>query len=107
MGPFTAIAGVLLLSFAGAGATAQTSSDDSDTVYSGTVETLSNEKLIVSREILGNPAEYMTFVLNPQTKVEGKLTEGVRVTVKFRTTDDGPVAETIIVREAPKNKKKL
>ena len=80
--------------------------DDPETIYSGTVETLTAEKLTVSREVLGNPPEYMSFVLTPQTKVEGKLQEGVRVTVKFRPSDDGPVAETVIVREAPRPKKK-
>jgi hypothetical protein len=80
--------------------------DDSDTIYSGTVETLTAEKLTVSREILGNPPEYMSFILTPQTKVEGKLQEGVRVTVKFRPSDDGPIAETVIVREQARPRKK-
>ena len=111
MGATWAIAAALFLipgwlyqqpSVSGSGQT----SDDTETIYSGTVETLTAEKLTVAREIMGKPPEYMSFVLSPETKIEGKLQEGVRVTVKFRPSDDGPIAETIIVREPPPKAKK-
>jgi len=80
--------------------------EEDDTFFSGTVEEVTPESLVVTREILGKPAESRTFAIKAQTKVEGKLAEGCRVTVKFRQNDDGLVAETIIVRDLPKPKKK-
>ena len=80
--------------------------DDDDTFFSGSVDEVTPESLTVTREVLGNPAEHRTFTINALTKVEGKLAEGVRVTVKFRNSDDGLVAEKIIVREPLKTKKK-
>jgi hypothetical protein len=80
--------------------------DEDDTFFSGTVEEVTPESIAVSREILGKPAERRTFAISVHTKVEGKLAEGVRVTVKFRQIDDGLMAETIIVRDPSKIKKK-
>jgi hypothetical protein len=80
--------------------------DDDDTFFSGNVDEVTPESVIVSREVLGKPAERRTFAINRQTKVEGKLSEGCRVTVKFRVVDDGLIAETIIVRDTSKTKKK-
>ena len=80
--------------------------EDDDTFFSGTVDELAADSVVVSREVLGNPPEHRTFAITAQTKVEGKLAEGARVTVKFRSIDDGFLAETIIVREPLKPKKK-
>jgi hypothetical protein len=91
---------------AGAFAQQQQQQDEDDTFFSGTLDEVTSESILVTREVLGNPAEHKTFALTAQTRVEGKLAEGARVTVKFRVTDDGAVAETIIVRDLSKLKKK-
>lgn len=80
--------------------------EEDDTFFSGTVDEFTHESVVVTREVLGNPPEHRTFVITSQTKMEGKLAEGVRVTVKFRVTDDGFTADAIIVRELLKPKKK-
>ena len=77
-----------------------------DAFFSGTLDEFSDDSLTVTREVLGNPPERRAFRITSQTKLEGKLAEGVRVTVKFRAAEDTFVAETIIVRDAFKPKKK-
>ena len=80
--------------------------EEGDTFFSGTVDEVSGESTTVTREVPGSPPEHRTFAINAQTKIEGKLVEGARVTVKFRPADEGMIAETIIVREPAKTKKK-
>ena len=79
--------------------------DEDEAFFSGNADEVTAESITVTREILGNPPERRTFSINAQTKVEGTLIEGARVTVKFHSTDNGLVAETIIVREPLKKKK--
>ncbi|MBV8818073.1 MAG: hypothetical protein JO022_06925 [Acidobacteriaceae bacterium] len=71
--------------------------------FSGPIVELTAEKVTVSRSILGKPAEKRTFLIKPETKIEGKLKVKMKVTVGFVTTDDGDVARLIVVR--PANKK--
>jgi carbonic anhydrase/acetyltransferase-like protein (isoleucine patch superfamily) len=59
----------------------------------------------VSRSILGKPAETRTFLIKPDTRVEGKLRARARVTVGFVTTDEGDVARLIVVRATQSKKK--
>ena len=80
--------------------------EDDDTFFSGTLDEVTPESIAVKRDVPGSPPERRTFTINAQTKVEGKLAEGARVTVKFRIVDEGSLAETIIVRDPPKGKKK-
>ena len=80
--------------------------DQDDTFFSGTLDEFTHESATVTREVLGNAPERRTFVITAQTKIEGKLADGARVTVKFRQADDTMIAETIIVREPLKPKKK-
>lgn len=87
-------------------ASAAFAQDEDDTFFSGTLDEFTHESATVTREVLGNAPERRTFVINAQTKIEGKLTDGARVTVKFRQADDTMIAETIIVREPLKPKKK-
>jgi hypothetical protein len=65
---------------------------------SGTVIELPPGKIVVSREVLGKPAETRTFIINDETKVEGQLRNRARVTVGFKQTPEGDVAVRIIVR---------
>lgn len=72
---------------------------------SGTVMDLPPGKIVVNRAVIGKPPENRTFVITPDTKVEGKLRTRVRVTVGFRTGEEGePVAVRIIVRNNPPRK---
>lgn len=80
--------------------------EDEDTFFSGTLDEFTTESAVVTREVLGNKPERRSFAITAQTKVEGKLAEGARVTIKFRTSGDGLIAETIIVRDPLKPKKK-
>jgi len=67
--------------------------------FSGTVVELTAEKVTVSRSILGSPAQKRSFVLKPDTRIEGRLRAKARVTVGFVTTEEGDVAQLIVVRE--------
>jgi len=75
-----------------------------DFFFSGLVAEFTAEKIVVSRAVLGKPAEKRTFLITQGTKVEGKLKNKVRVTVRYQTNDDGDVAAAILVRTSQKNK---
>jgi hypothetical protein len=82
-------------------------SGHADSFFSGTVVELASNKLTVSRTVLGKPAEKRSFVLNGDTKVEGKLAAKTRVTVRYTASEQGDVALSILVRDkADKDKKK-
>lgn len=66
--------------------------------FSGTVAELSTEQVTVVRNTAGAKPERRTFLIRPETRVEGKLHVKARVTVGFVTTDDGDVAHLIVVR---------
>ena len=66
--------------------------------FSGIVTDVNEDHVTVSRAVLGKPAELRSFVLNSETKVDGKLKARVRVTVGFKTTESGDVALRIVVR---------
>lgn len=69
--------------------------------FSGPVVELQPDRVTVIRTILGKPPEKRTFLIRPETKIEGKLKVKVKVTVGFAATEDGDVARLIVVR-APK-----
>jgi hypothetical protein len=71
--------------------------------FAGPVIELSPDKITVSRSILGKQPEKRTFLIKPDTQIEGKLRTKVKVTVGFVSTDDGDIARLIVVR--PANKK--
>ncbi len=66
--------------------------------FSGSVVECSSTKVVVSRSILGQPAENRPFMIKQDTKVEGKLSVNVKVTVGFVMSEDGDVAKLIVVR---------
>jgi Domain of unknown function (DUF5666) len=72
-------------------------SKTADTFFAGTVSQFSSETLIVGRTVRGK-AESRTFIVTPQTKIDGKLAVKVRVTVRYFTDDDGDTATLIVVR---------
>src|SRR3954452_5278474 len=65
---------------------------------SGIITELPPGKIVVNRALLGKPPETRTFVINGDTKIEGKLRTKARVTVGFKASDEGEVAVRIIVR---------
>lgn len=69
-----------------------------DDTFSGTVVELTSERAVVSRSILGRPAEKRAFRIQSDTRIEGKLHLKVKVTIGFVTSDDGDVARLIVVR---------
>ncbi len=73
-----------------------------DETFSGPIVELAAAKLTVSRSILGKPAEKRTFLIKPDTRIEGKLRVRAKVTVGFVTTDEGDVARLVVVRPAQK-----
>jgi hypothetical protein len=79
---------------------------DADSYYSGTIVDVTADKLIVSRTILGKPAEQRTFLITSETRVEGKMHPRSRVTVRYTPTEQGEVALSILVRADGKQEKK-
>lgn len=77
-----------------------------DDTFSGPVVELTAAKITVSRSILGKPAEKHTFLIKPDTRIEGKLKVRAKVTVGFVVTDDGDVARLIVVRTTQRSSKK-
>ena len=69
--------------------------------YSGPIIEYSNTKITVSRTILGKEEKH-TFLIKPDTKIEGKLKVKVKVTVGFVSADDGDIARLIVVRPQKK-----
>ena len=72
-----------------------------DEFYSGSVQEFNETTVTVARSLPGKTPETRVFVLDSETKVEGKLKKLARVTVGYRTHDGQDVAWRIIVRESP------
>jgi hypothetical protein len=68
-------------------------------IFSGTVTKLTVESVTVVRKVAGHDAVTREFMRGSATKVEGKLREKVRVTVRYKAGENGGfVAVYIIVR---------
>ena len=68
-------------------------------IFSGTVTQLTEEKVTVVRKVAGHDAVTREFMRDGSTKVEGKLREKVRVTVRYKAGGAGGfLAVYIIVR---------
>lgn len=76
-------------------------SESSAEFFSGNVVDSSDTKVTVSRTVLGH-TENRDFLINGETKIEGKLKPKARVTVGFKSSDQGDVAVRIIVRNQKK-----
>jgi hypothetical protein len=73
-------------------------------VFSGTVTALGNGTVTVVRKVPARADEARTFVVDTETKIEGKPKVAARVAVRFRTHADGTVhALRIIVRSEVKS----
>jgi hypothetical protein len=68
-------------------------------IFSGNVSALAADSITVERKVLTRDNEMRTFVLDAQTRVEGKLRLKARVTVRYHAYEDGQLrALHIIVR---------
>jgi hypothetical protein len=77
-----------------------------DDTFSGAVIELTAEKVVVSRSILGKPAEKRTLRIQSDTRIEGKLHAKLKVTIGFVTSDEGDIARLIVVRPQKSTDKK-
>jgi hypothetical protein len=77
-----------------------------DQTFSGPIVEITATQIIVSRSILGKPAEKRTFAIKPDTRIEGKLRVRAKVTVGYVTTDDGDIARLVVVRSSQKPSEK-
>ncbi len=68
-----------------------------DLFFAGAIKESNPEKLTVSRTVLGK-SENRTFLVTPDTKMEGQLALGVRVTVQYTTDEYGDTATRVVVR---------
>jgi hypothetical protein len=69
--------------------------------FSGDVVELSADRLTVERKVKGKEQQRHSFLIKPDTKVEGKLAVKARVTVGFKPSEEGDVAIRVIVRPKP------
>lgn len=68
-------------------------------IFSGTITKLTEASITVVRKVLGHQPVTREFTRDGATKVEGKLRERARVTVRYQANEDGGfVAAHIIVR---------
>jgi uncharacterized protein (DUF4415 family) len=68
-------------------------------VFSGTVTASAPDSVTVVRKVPARADEYRVFVIDKDTKTEGKLRVNARVTVRFKADGDGTVhALRIVVR---------
>jgi hypothetical protein len=79
--------------------------NEMDGFFSGTVSEVAQDKVIVARTVLGKAPENRTFVINSETKVEGKIKQKSRVTVRYAPGEQGDVALSILVRDRQEKKK--
>ncbi len=70
--------------------------------FSGVVTALADDKITVFKTVLGKDSETRTFLITPQTRVEGKLRLKARVTVRYTREEEGNRALHIIVRTSQK-----
>ena len=70
--------------------------------FSGVVTTLAEDRITVYKTVLGKSSETRTFLITPETRVEGKLRVKARVTVRYTREEEGDRALHIIVRSSQK-----
>jgi hypothetical protein len=70
--------------------------------FSGIVTALADDHITVFKTVLGKNSETRTFLITPETRVEGKLRMKTRVTVRYTHEEDDDRALHIIVRTSQK-----
>ena len=85
------------------GLAANKSTASANDIFSGMVTASTPDAVTVVRKVPARADEYKVFVVDRDTKIEGKLKVSARVSVHFKVADDGVVhALRIIVRTEPK-----
>ena len=80
-------------------AKATTKSAPANDIFSGTVTAFVPDSLTVVRKVPARPDEFRQFIIDKDTKVEGRLRVNARVTVRFKADSGGAVhALRVIVR---------
>lgn len=69
-----------------------------DQFFSGTIVEITTDHITVSRTVLGKDSGTRTFVITPETRIEGKPRAKSRVTVRFISEEESDRAIHIIVR---------
>lgn len=68
-------------------------------IFSGTVTKIADNSVTAVRKVVGHDPVTRDFIRDAHTQVEGKLTVGARVTVRYKAAEDGGfLALHIIVR---------
>lgn len=76
-----------------------------DQFFAGTTTAVSETQITVSRTVLGETTT-RTFMVTPETRIDGKLVVGAKVTVQFEPVEDaGDRAIHIVVRTPTPDKK--
>lgn len=102
--------GLLSAFAAGAQQTAKATSSASiaanaaNDIFSGTVTATTGDSLVVVRKVPAHADEPRTFVVDKDTKIEGRLRTNARVTVRFKADAEGAQhALRVIVRADSKS----
>jgi len=69
----------------------------------GTITSVDEGKLVLSHKVKGKD-ETTTFILNADTKKEGDLKPGARVTVHYKVENNQNIATQVKAAAAPKGK---
>ena len=68
-------------------------------IFSGSVTAFTPESLTVVRKVPAHPDEFRQFILDKDTKTEGRLRANARVSVQFRRESEGTFhALRVVVR---------
>jgi hypothetical protein len=85
-------------------AKATTKTAPANDIFSGTVTAFLPESVTVVRKVPARPDEFRQFIIDKDTKVEGRLRVNARVTVRFKADADGAFhALRVIVRADAKS----
>jgi hypothetical protein len=80
-------------------ASAKATAAPANDIFSGTVTSVAADSVTVVRKVPARPDESRVFIVDKDTKIEGKLKANTRVTVRFRADADGAVhALRVMVR---------
>lgn len=80
-------------------ATTQSKKAPTAQIFSGTVTKMTDSSITAVRKVVGHDPVTRDFIRDSHTQVEGKLAVGARVTVRYKSTDDGGfLALHVIVR---------
>jgi hypothetical protein len=93
------LAPVVLRSWQELAPTQSQKSSPSAQIFSGTVTKMTENSITAVRKVVGHDPVTRDFVRDAHTQIEGKLRVGARVTVRYKTADDGGfLALHVIVR---------